>query len=294
MACFSPLSAWKGKPQSNGKLTIVWNRRDSWRGQRLDLPCGQCIGCRLERSRQWAMRCLHEASLHRDNCFVTLTYDDKHLPPNGSLCFKHFQDFMKRLRKRYGSGIRFFHCGEYGELLSRPHYHLLLFGFNFPDRVRWSTRLGHPVFKSESLDQLWGHGLTEIGELTFESAAYVARYVTKKITGDNADAHYEGKDPEYCTMSRRPGIGSDWFSKFKSDVFPSDSVILRGKEVKPPKFYLSRLELTDPDMFCSVKSTREVLARKNVSENMSDRLAVREKVKLLQFKNLKRPLEVTR
>ena len=128
MPCFCPLEGWRSKDRSStGKRKIVFNPRDALRDMPVTVPCGQCIGCRLERSRQWAVRCIHEASLHEDNCFITLTYDDAHLPTDLSLNVSHFQKFMKRLRKRFGEGIRFFHCGEYGENFGRPHYHACLF-----------------------------------------------------------------------------------------------------------------------------------------------------------------------
>ena len=149
---------------------------------------------------------------------------------------------MKRLRKT-GVEARYFHCGEYGDQTGRPHYHACLFGHAFPDREKWAVRKGNPVWRSDELERLWPYGNSEIGSLTFESAAYVARYVTKKVTGRDADSHYERLDPstgelvqiepEFATMSRRPGIGSGWFEKFGTDVFPSDEVVVNGHPSKP-------------------------------------------------------------
>ena len=119
------------------------------------MPCGQCIGCRLERSRQWAIRCVHEASLWPDNCFVTLTFDDDNIISSGSLVKADFQKFMKRLRKRFGKGVRYFHCGEYGDLLGRPHHHACLFNFSFPDRYLWSSSGGVNLYRSPTLEELW-------------------------------------------------------------------------------------------------------------------------------------------
>lgn len=307
MACYSPLQAFVGKPAVDGKLSIVWTRGESWRGEELQLPCGQCVGCRLERSRQWAIRCMHEASLHKENCFITLTYDDYHYDQlsEGSLAVDEFQRFMKRLRKEYGPGvkaefekglrtspsIRYYHCGEYGEEFGRPHYHACLFNFNFPDRVLWSRRVGGPVYKSVSLDRIWGNGITEIGEVNFESAAYVARYVMKKINGEERHAHYGTKSPEYSTMSRRPGIGSGWYDLFKKDVYPSDSVVVRGREIRPPQFYDRKIEVDNPDVFKVIKQKRKATARRHASDNTPERLKVKEVIKLEQLKNLKRPLE---
>ena len=206
MPCYKPLHAFRSldKKTKNGKTAIFFKRADAGNlSLRIDLPCGQCIGCRIDRSRDWALRCVHEASSFTYNCFVTLTFDDVHLNHRGSLVKSDFQKFMKRLRKRYdgidavsrpdGSvhfPIRYFHCGEYGSLLSRPHHHACLFNFDFPDKELWSTRSGVRLFRSESLERLWPFGFCTIGEVTWESAAYVARYVTKKVTGKDAASHY--------------------------------------------------------------------------------------------------------
>ena len=275
-------------------------------GSELSLPCGQCIGCRLERSRQWAVRCMHESKLYDENVFLTLTYSDGDLPFDGSLNVRHFQLFMKRLRKRFADRkIRFFHCGEYGERLGRPHYHALIFNLDFPDKKFYKVENGNNYYTSKILDGLWGFGFVIIGAVTFESAAYVARYVTKKITGDAADDHYVNREsgcvlaPEYVTMSRRPGIASDWFKRFRSDVFPSDEVIVRGKSCKPPRFYDSIYEAESPDDFARVKSER---VRSGIlhsvsddgtvgGESFGDRLIVREKVKRAEIRSLSRKLE---
>lgn len=188
MACYSPVTGYRAKQPNpiTKKRSVVFNTRDGVQDETVTFACGQCIGCRLERSRQWAIRCVHEASQHERNCFVTLTYDDKHLPADRSLKLRHFQNFMKKLRKKYGAGIRFFHCGEYGEKFRRPHYHALIFNHDFDDKILWSKNRGSPLYISESLDSLWEFGFATIGDVTFESAAYVARYITKKVNGELA------------------------------------------------------------------------------------------------------------
>lgn len=313
MVCYRPLSAWRGEIGKSGKRQIVWNQKSACSSlvdSALKLPCGQCIGCRLERSRQWAVRCVHEASQYKDNCFVTLTYSDDHLPEDGSLNVKDFQLFMKRLRKKYGAGIRFFQCGEYGELLKRPHHHALLFNFDFPDKKLWAVRNDLPCWRSETLEQLWPHGLSEIGSLTFESAAYVARYVMKKKTGIDAVDHYVNMDtgvilkPEYVTMSRDGGIGKNWFDKFKSDIYPHDYVFCNGVKMKPPKFYDKKYSEICPDSMKEIKRKRVVAGNRLVpvfvrqlnksvllSENRDERLAVKERIKESRLKLLSRPLE---
>ncbi len=267
MACFSPIEGFR---DTSGGLSFS---RHLSTGLRMTVPCGQCIGCRLERSRQWAMRCMHEASLYDENAFVTLTYSDDCLLPLGSLDVRDFQLFMKRLRKRRDR-VRFFHCGEYGEQTGRPHYHALLFGVDFPDKYAWTERQGLPVWRSDELEEIWPSGQSEIGSVTFESAAYVARYVCKKVTGKAAAAHYGDRRPDYATMSRRPGIGRGWYDKFRSDVFPSDEVVVRGKAMKPPRYYDDILKVEDPEVSSRVQAKRR--DGRNREDESAERLQVRQ------------------
>ncbi len=277
MPCFHPLEGFRDP--SGG---FVFARHKSI-GLAMRLPCGRCIGCKLERSRQWAVRCMHEASLHEDTSFITLTYDDEHVPRFGSLLMDDWQKFFKRLRRRAGK-VRFFGCGEYGEVSSRPHYHACLFGLDFPDKVLWTTRGGHDVYRSPLLESVWTYGQSEIGSLTFESAAYVARYCTKKVTGSKAEAHYACVDPEtgemssrlpeFSTMSRRPGIGAGWFDLFSDEVYPSDEVIVNGVTAKPPRFYDRLYESKDPRGHEDVISVRRHSRRPE--DETAERLRVRE------------------
>ena len=243
--CTSPLLAWRDPVKG------VSFAKTSHSGETLELPCGQCIECRFKRSRDWAIRCMHEASLHADNSFITLTYAPEHLPDDQSLHYEHFQRFMKRLRKCVCLPVRFYMCGEYGEDFGRPHYHACIFGYGFPDKKPlMRTTRGDTLYTSEMLSQLWPYGLSSIGEVNFQSAAYVARYIMKKITGDPAFAHYNKIDedgvvtsrvPEFTRMSLKPGIGAGWFNKYHSDVFPHDHVIVKGKEVSVPRYYTDRV-----------------------------------------------------
>lgn len=300
MPCFGPLSAYRPEAGSADRRLIFSSRELSL--EKIQVPCGQCIGCRLERSRQWAIRCVHEASLYQRNCFITLTYAPEHLPKDGSLVKKHFQDFMKRLRKRFGPGVRYFHCGEYGERGRRPHYHACLFNFDFPDKELWSVRSGVKLCVSRSLSEVWGKGFCTVGDVTFESAAYVARYVTKKVTGPKAASHYtvvvderfgEVREllPEYTTMSRRPGIGRAWLDQFSSDVYPHDRVVLRGKQLRPPKYYDSIYEVDHPFEMEDIKFRRQKRAIESAKDGTFERLRVREKCKMAQFHKLKRGYE---
>lgn len=303
MACYSPLQGYYSRTvNASGKRSLVFLKHlavaDGHPGTEVTVPCGKCIGCRLEYSRQWAIRCMHESSLHDSNCFITLTYRDSKLPRGGTLVKSHFQKFMKKFRqflfrskrdyyidigmspdaavdlaKHTCTKIRYFMCGEYGEKLGRPHYHALIFGFDFPDReLLPESDSGAKLYRSAILTKLWGKGICSVGDVTFKSAAYVARYVTKKITGPSADDHYVRIDestgeyyrviPEYTTMSRRPGIARAWFDKYRHDVFPRDSVIVNNKAVTPPKSYFTSLELLDPDLHAEVKAKRRVNALK--------------------------------
>lgn len=226
---------------------------------------------------------MHEASLHDANCVVTLTYDNAHLPVDGSLVKDEFPRFVRRLRKR-GAKVRYFHCGEYGDDLLRPHYHACLFGHDFPDKLPCeASKSGAPQFVSESLSGVWGQGIATIGELNFESAAYIARYVTKKVLGKAAAGHYSRVDyttgevveaePEFATMSRRPGIGAGWFERYASEVFPDDEVIVRGRPCKPPRYYDERLSEGE---LSALKARRFSDGMRSISERGKARLRVRE------------------
>lgn len=301
MPCFRPLQAWRSKQVNpSGRRAITFNPAEAMqRDDPLSLPCGQCVGCRLERSRQWAIRCVHEAQMHDRNAFITLTFDDYHLNRREkplSLDKSEFQRFMKRLRKRLDTRrIKYFHCGEYGSVYGRPHYHACIFGHDFPDRELWSIRNDVPLYRSKVLEELWPYGFSTVGDVTFQSAAYVARYVMKKITGDLAMTHYANidyetgeiiydKQPEYTTMSN--GIGKEWYKKFRMDVFPHDEIVLNGVKMKPPKYYDKLLEMEDNYDIDEIKQKRIEKASKFYENNTPERLNVREfcqkqKLKLL-------------
>lgn len=251
----------------------------------------------MEKSRQWAIRCIHEAQMNEANSFITLTYSDEHLPKNESLNVEHWQKFVRSLRKKAGK-FRYFHCGEYGDENMRPHYHACMFGIDFfGDRSLWKNNNGMKLYRSELLEETWGKGFCSIGELTYESAAYVSRYVMKKITGDQAEYAYRGVDPEtlkefdvkpeYATMSRKPGIGAGWLEKFKSDVYPFDEVVLEGRRFRPPRFYDERLPVAELD---ELRKKRFRKAQEHKGDLTPERLLVREQVALRKGRELKRVL----
>lgn len=269
-------------------------------GEPVEVPCGQCIGCRLEKARQWAVRCIHEAQMHDENSFITLTYSPEHLPQGATLVKKHYQNFMKRLRNHFKpKEIKFYACGEYGDLHGRPHYHACLFGVDFHDKeilrgsnLRWTKnhfQKGdiHTLYRSPTLEKLWPFGWSTIGEVTFESAGYVARYVMKKITGEMADDHYNGKTPEFALMSMRPGLGKSWYDKYKTDVYPKDFFTINGVKNKPPRYYDSLLERENPALYDALKVKR----REKVKEVDSKRKFQKAKFRKLTTKKLIRSYE---
>lgn len=296
MPCYHPIPAWR---DDDG--TVVF-RETRHTHSSLFLACGQCVGCRLARATEWSVRIMHEASLHDVNSFVTLTYDDAHLPRYGSLQYKpDFQLFMKRFRKWRGP-VRFFMCGEYGDENGRPHYHAAFFGEAFlVDRKRWrKSDTGHWLYRSESLERLWPFGASEIGNLSVQSAAYMARYSLKKVTGRLAASHYERVDvetgelvridPEFVRMSLRPGIGANWFDNFHRDVYPHDRVVVKGMKKRPPRYYDKRLAAMDPLLMEELKYLRAQQALEHSDDLTEERLAVKEVVEEARLATLKRSL----
>lgn len=287
--CLYPQTGYYGREITKlGKRPIVFKVDLAFSGVPIRLPCGQCIECRLEHSRQWAMRCVHESQLHEVNSFVTLTYDDEHLPEHGALSRRDTQLFLKRLRKKMGR-FRVFGCAEYGDRTNRPHYHMILFGLHFKDRKFYKkTRAGFDLYTSAILEDCWQMGSCQIGDVTFESAAYCARYVTKKVTGILADEHYTKfcpdtgelvrMTPEFMIASRRPGIAAGWFHKFGLQSYKFDAVVMRGMEMPPPKFYDALYEAIDSAHLARVKKARRRKAAKSLSERSPERRRVRETV----------------
>ena len=270
MPCFHPRKLYSNPKSTTGYSFHPPTYSDIYikNPPHIIVTCKQCTGCRSEYSRQWAMRIQCEHELLNNSSFITLTYNNENLPKNKTLVKKHFQDFMKRLRKHYSpQKIRFFHCGEYGEKNGkRPHYHAILFNCSFNDAKQLPN---YKLLKqSAQLTKIWGKGHASIGEVTFQSAAYVAGYVQKKINGKQKEAHYAIIDKttgeyhgqlqqEYSTMSRKPGIAGDWFTKFKTDVYPSDNFHINGHECSPPKYFDYLLELEDKEQLDLLKQKRK-------------------------------------
>lgn len=274
MGCDFPLKAYRPPPERGGRM--VFNPKHALNPNNpIDVPCGRCRGCILTKARDWAVRCCHEVQMHDASCFITLTYDDKHLPPDFSVHKRVWQLFMMRLRERIQpKRVRFFACGEYGGESLRPHYHALIFGYDFPDKQRITSlnNKRHPLYKSDELSTLWTYGFSSIGAATFNSAGYTARYTLKKI-GDatrhaspaagspraaSEASEPEGtgryqvihpitrrlvtQQPEFLLMSRRPGLGRSWFDKYRDDAFPSDFIVIDGTKHPVPAYYSKLIE----------------------------------------------------
>lgn len=320
MPCYSPLTAYRCK----GGIFFDKNRALNYGiPEMLQLPCGQCIGCRLERSRQWMIRCEKELQLHDNSCFLTLTYDPKHLPPHGFLRHEDYQKFAKRLRMwisrevqkeaiRRGEinaplrsvPIRYFMCGEYGSNGDRPHYHAIIFGFDPPDKVRFkSNGQGHDLYVSDILRSLWPYGHHLIGAVTPQSIGYVARYSLKKVNGRDKDYHYKTdivdpatgellqRPPEYARMSLRPAIAREWYDLYKSDM-RNDSVVSQGRESRVPAYFdkLTR-RYEGEEKYNAIKKERMARALQSADDNTPERLAIREEVRRARIKSLKRSYE---
>lgn len=200
---------------------------------------------------------MHELKSHpygTGSAMLNLTYDNEHLPggwPSNlppSLSLADYQNFMKKLRKITGSGLRFFGCGEYGDKNGRPHYHIIIFNYRPPDTKLFQRKETYNYYTSELITQTWDKGNVIIGDVSFDSCAYVARYCLKKITGPKADDHYGLRTKEFVTMSRRPGLAFNYYQKYKSEILAHDAIIMNGHEVKPPRYYDKLTENSDANM----------------------------------------------
>ncbi len=272
MPCNDPIAGWKSKDKTaRGLRAVTFDLHKGIVDFPINVPCGKCFGCQLAKSREWAIRCSHEAQMHDHNSFITLTYNDKNLPPAAELRPADFVNFMKRLRDRSQKQLSFFHCGEYGELDGRPHHHALLFGRHFPDMTYWRKSGQYNLFRSKELEQIWTNGHSEIGEVSFESAGYIARYQMKGGKHENKIAK------PYLTMSRNPAIGKTWLKKYMADVYPGDEIIIKGgQKQKPPRYYDNQLEKLKPKLHAQLRADR---IAKLTDENKSGlRFTAREKI----------------
>lgn len=247
------------------------------------VPCGKCYSCLKAKKMEWATRCMHEANFHEHSLFITLTYDEICVPKDGSLNKEDITNFIKRTRSHFKyhhniTGIKYIQAGEYGrvcencgnhfrrcrcgnyvETLGRPHHHICLFGITFNDKKlsKKTKDTRYPLYESEILDTLWQKGIAVIGELNVKTAAYTASYITKRMIDSGNTDKYNGKLPEYATMSRREGIGKKYAEKYKSNFINNDFVIVdKGKKVKIPRYYDKLTERSNPDEYELIKQRR--------------------------------------
>lgn len=318
MPCYHPLKAFVIGKQDNGKnnlkicsyevdhveldsngclipSSIVYVSDRARRVYRdfIEIPCGQCIGCRIDYSRQWANRCLMELQYHESSYFVTLTYDDVHVPisyyannddgeasPAQTLCKRDLQLFFKRLRYNTGQDIRYFCCGEYGSKSARPHYHCIIFGLVLDDLVPYKrSHEGFQYYNSETVQKAWrgfAHniegdeipgtygdlGFAVVADVTWESCAYTARYVTKKATGYERQFYDTfNLQPEFAIMSRKPGIGRQFYEDHKGELYEYDHISIKthkgGRQVRPPRYFDQLFDIDDPDSMSEIKAKRK-------------------------------------
>lgn len=275
------------------------------------MPCGECLGCKLDWAGDWAARCEKESKCWPVNSFITLTYSDEHLPLGSStrstVSVREFQLFMKRLRaSRYqlvpGKGrrqrkvydvIRFFASGEYGEKSGRAHYHAVLFNCDFPDKRLWKSSPSGDLYTSSELEKLWPFGFSSIGSVTFQSAGYVARYVMKKAGSSPDD--FKDREPPFVLMSRRPGIGAFWFNRYRSDVYPTGTLVLGdGRTRRPPRYFEEKFRSSDPVGYAHLKRRRfdEALARERAAPGQAGARLFSRAVNLeSRVAAMKRPVE---
>lgn len=333
MPCYHPLTAYGIKNPETGKNKIVFLKKEpdpahlkSIGAEKLSLPCGQCVGCRLEYSRQWAVRCALEAKQWQHNYFVTLTYDDLNVPLREhckvdkltgevtdlntvmTLLPDHLKAFLKRLRtnaeRQYEfQGIRFFACGEYGPLNMRPHYHLILFNCPLPDLVLEKYVNGYAYYRSAFLEKTWKKGFVLVTDFSFETAAYVARYMLKKHKGKDACFYEEqGIEPEFTRCSRKPGIARQYLDENEDFIYNYDQVIVtngKGSPIrcKPPKYYDRVFDIDHTEQLQDIKEKRKFTAMMNTDIQLShtdlqepEYLLVKESNKMLSIKSLERSL----
>ena len=279
MPCNRPQSAWRGL---GGRL--VWSREKALNhAAPVVIPCGKCWGCRVDKKRSWALRIHCEAMMHDENCFVTLTYRDE--PYGGSLCKPHMDKFLKNLRNqlwnKHKLKIRFFQTGEYGEKLGRPHHHAIIFGWMPSDTTLYKDTSHGKLYTSSILEKAWPHGFVTVSAYDYACGSYVAGYVTKKITGDQAEDHYQKVDtatgelftiePEYSTMSRRPGIGASWLDAYHTDL-EKGFITVGAKKFSVPRYFSERMARMYPESYEKLEKVQKERSKelREISRKMKD------------------------
>lgn len=303
MPCFKPLHGWMSKTLNpSGKRSIVFNRDEGFVDKPITIACGDCKHCSMLKAADKGVQAVHEAHYHDECCFITLTYNNKKIPYDLELHPKDFQDFAKRLRKAYAPRkIKIMYCGEYGSKTFRPHWHAILFGIDFHDKVHEYTRNGIKIYSSKDLQDFWTDpsdnepfGMVTVGSLNFNSAAYVARYSSKKHLFAAPEAHKVTGHVNYKKEYHHPGnnLGRSWFDDYKhTDAYDNDFIILLNKpktKFRVPQKYDQWLELEDPDLLKEIKRERRKKAEANKLDPLQ--LQTKELYKTLQMEKLIRTL----
>lgn len=262
MTCYRPIKVYRDYSdldQSTGKWKILFAKPKSkhyLKPEELYIPCGHCTGCLLDKAKEWSFRCYLESIEYDHNMFITLTYDDDHMPLDGSLKRSDFVNFMKRYRNEFGEKIRYFMCGEYGSKTLRPHYHAIIFNSDLPDKVCRERTPSHSQYTSEILESLWGHGMCDIGDVSPQSIAYVTRYCVKKQFS-KTDFGKLGVCEEYRTMSRRPALGTSFYEKYKDTIFKLDYFYTEnGFKLRVPRIFDRKYEVQEPEKYKELKLRR--------------------------------------
>lgn len=315
MPCTRPKQAWANGLHPSGKTKLTFKQPIGEKDRQVQLiPCGKCISCKLDYSREWATRITHEVQTSELSCFITLTISDLNIHTDSftrvkdkstfwgySVYKRSVQLFIKRLRKQTNAKFKFFACGEYGDQKLRPHYHICIMGYDFPDKQYWKkSKAGSIIYRSNMLEKIWTYGYAHIGDLNFQSAAYTARYTLKKTKDKTQYQHIDGYDettgeiyhwqlnPEFILMSK--GIGLNWWQKYKSDTFKDYLSIDYDKKVKIPRYYDKQLEKYSPERLESIKQEREEKAKEYQKDDLKKHRVQRNKIKVAQTKMLPRSL----
>lgn len=302
MVCYHPISAvyniaeYKRTGKKNIQLVVHQDTEQKRKLTKLQyppnlyklihIPCGKCAGCRSDNAKMWSLRAMNELKLHDKNCFITLTYnDDNPLVAQDPLClvslrYKHFQNFMKRLRKKTGEKIQFLMCGEYGSLEGRSHFHCILFGYDFPDKQLVYISKGYPHYSSQLLNECWSVydkvnkiyqpiGFTDLAPVDLDCCNYVSGYVLKKLPNvlQNPEViqgiELVDRCPPMIRSSRKPALGLNWYKQYGKNACEKGFQYVHNEKkgisykVKTPNYYMKKFELDEPEIYAKVKEERE-------------------------------------
>lgn len=294
--CTKPLKAIYVANNENGNKVLRFIKREDPNYHTMDyqieIPCGRCVECRLEKSREWANRMILEMPYHSMTSFITLTYDDDHLPRryvyddktkldarlyDSSLVKRDLQLFIKRLRFSLPDvKISYYACGEYGDQTHRPHYHIIIFGYQPDDLKLYKiTKRQETLYTSASLQRIWNKGYVIIGNVSWDSCRYVAGYVQKKLYGKDAEIYEQYNIvPPFSLMSLKPTIGKRYYDDHKHEIMKYDEIFIKKGDkvlkVKPPKYYKRLYKQEYPDLYNEYYQDSELKAIDNMSLKLNN------------------------